>query len=108
MRGPANIVGAKELSFGAFASSDAQTASVTIETERSGVELEIVKELTVPSYLKVELVKQPDNGERGTFRLKATIPAGEQLGEIRDGLVVLQAKGPNPLRLRIPVTGRGR
>ena len=108
MRGPASIVGARELGFGAFTSSDLQTATATIETERSGVELEIVKELTVPKFLKVELVKQPDNGERGSYRLKATIPAGEQLGDIRDGLVVLQAKGPNPLRLRIPVTGRGR
>ena len=108
MRGPASIVGARELGFGAFTSSDPQTAIATIETERSGVELEIVKDLTVPKFLKVELVKQPDNGERGSYRLKVTIPAGEQLGDIRDGLVVLQAKGPNPLRLRIPVTGRGR
>ena len=36
------------------------------------------------------------------------MPAKEQLGEILDGVVVLEAKGPNPLRLRVPVTGRGR
>jgi len=81
---------------------------VTVETERSGVELVLVKDLTVPKYLKVELLKQPDVGDRGSYKLKATIPANEQLGEIRDGVVVLEAKGPNPLRLRIPVTGRGR
>jgi len=108
MRGPIYLVGAKEIGFGYFSYADAQIATVNIESERSGLDLAIVKDLTQPKFLKVDLQKQPDEGGRGAFKLKVTIPAKEQLGEIQDGVVVLEAKGPNPQRLRIPITGRGR
>jgi hypothetical protein len=109
MRGPIFLAnGATELSFGTFKYTAEHAASVIVETERSGVELSIVKELTQPKCLKIDLRKQTDNGERGSYKLRAVIPASEQLGEIRDGVVVLEAKGPNPQRMRIPVTGRGR
>jgi hypothetical protein len=108
MRGPISLANAKEISFGIFAYSDAQTVTVTVETERTGVDLRIVPEFTSPKKLQLELQKQADFGERGVYKLKATLPAKEQLGEIHDGVVVLETAGPNPLRLRIPVSGRGR
>jgi len=108
MRGPVFLAGAKALDFGPFASNDEQTATVDVETERTGVELSIVKDLTQPKGLKLELKKLPDNGDRGAYRLRATLPANQQVGEIRDGVVVVEAKGKSPLRLRIPVVGRGR
>src|SRR5205823_1224908 len=100
MRGPIYLAGAgREIGFGAFAYTSEQTATVEVETERTGVELEIVKNLTQPKSLKVELQKQPDNGDRGSYKLKVTLPAKEQIGEIKDGVVVLQTRGPNPQRL---------
>ena len=108
MRGPVYLIGAKEIGFGPFASADQQTVTIEVETERTGVELAIVNDLTRPKFLKLELRKQPDNGDRGSYKLKATLPANEQRGEIKDGVVVLEAKGPNPQRLRILVRGYGR
>lgn len=108
MRGPIRLVGAKGIDFGYFAYTDEQTAAVTVETERSSIELQLLPAQTQPKFLKLELKRQPDIGDRGIYKLKATLPAKEQLGEIEDGVVVLESKGPNPLRIRIPVTGRGR
>ncbi len=108
MRGPLKLSGSKELTFGFFNFTDEQNATVTIETDRTGVELEIVNELTQPAFMKLELIKQPDLNDRGFYKLKAKLPGNEQLGDIKDGLVVLKSKGASPLRLRIPVTGRGR
>ncbi|MFO0805892.1 MAG: hypothetical protein U0791_22540 [Gemmataceae bacterium] len=108
MRGPVYLVGAKEMAFGYFSYADEQSVTVTVESERKGDELQLLADLTQPKFLKVELKRQPDIGDRGVYKLKAVLPAKEQLGEIKDGVVVLETKGPNPLRLRIPVTGRGR
>ena len=57
MRGPIYLTGAKEISFGFFTSTDAQSITVAVETERAGVEMDIVKDLTVPKFMKVELLK---------------------------------------------------
>jgi hypothetical protein len=108
MRGPVYLVGAKEIAFGYFAYADEQTVTVTVESERKAEELQLLANLTQPRFLKVELTRQPDLGDRGVYKLKAVLPAKEQLGDIKDGVVVLETKGANPLRLRIPVTGRGR
>jgi hypothetical protein len=108
MRGPFYLAGARAIDFGAFASANEQVASVDVETDRTGIELAIVKELTQPKSLKLELKKLPDNGDRGFYRLRATLPGNSQIGEIRDGVVVLESKGQIPQRLRIPVVGRGR
>src|SRR6185312_4661891 len=98
----------RELNFDAFDYSMPQRASIQIESERNGVELEIVNELTQPKLLKVELTRQPDIGDRGIYKLTVSIPAKEQYGEFKDAVVVLQTKGPNPQKLRIPVAGRGK
>jgi hypothetical protein len=108
MRGPLALVGAQELNFGSYSYADEQTVTVMVETDKPGVELALVPGLTQPKGLKLELTKQPDAGERGSYKLKATLPAKEHIGEIKDGVVVLEAKGATPQRLRIPVTGRGR
>ena len=53
-------------------------------------------------------MRQPDIGDRGIYKLTVSIPAKEQYGEFKDAVVVLQTKGPNPQKLRIPVAGRGK
>jgi len=108
MRGPIYLAGSKEIGFGNFHYVDEQSVVVKVESERADLELRIVPELTQPKTLKLDLKREPNIGDRGLYSLKATLPGREQLGEIKDGVVVLEAKGPNPLRLRIPVTGRGR
>lgn len=108
MRGPISLVGAREIAFNYFTYADEHTLSAPIETNRAGLELAIVPELTNPKFLKAELIKQPDIGERGSYKLKVTIPAKEQLGQLKDGVVVVESKGADSIRLRIPITGHGR
>jgi hypothetical protein len=57
-------------------------------------------------FLKASLEALPPVGDYAQFDLKLTIPPNARTGSWT-GVVVLEVKGPNTQRIRIPVKGRG-
>jgi len=78
-----------------------------LTTDRPDLALEVVPGASRPEFLDVSLKKLPDAGTRGQWQLTVRVPPNRVQGELTDGLVVLELKGPNPQRIRIPVRGRG-
>ena len=107
VNGPGALVNGTQMELGSFPSPRGTTESFTIETVQPGVELSLVREQTQPEYMQVALEKQPDVSGRGCYKVKVTIPANKQSGDISHGVVVLDVKGQNPRRVRIPVKGYG-
>jgi hypothetical protein len=95
-----------DFELGTFRGANAHVQEVTLTTEKTGLELAIVKDECQPSKLTYELVKQPDRGGRGYYTLKVTVPPGQVFGTVK-GVVVLEVKGPTPQRMRISFKGTG-
>ncbi len=95
-----------DFEMGTFAGAKEHIHRVALVTERPGMELVIVKDECQPPGFTYELTKQPDRGDRGAYQLKVTVPPG-QYGSFK-GTVVLEAKGPNGQRIRIPFRGTGK
>ncbi len=108
LHGPIYLTSGTELRFGSFSEPRGTTETFDITTEQAGVELAVVTDQTVPDFMKVTLEKQPDLNGLGAYKIKLHIPENRQSGEIRDGVVVLEVKGPNPRRVRFPVKGFGK
>jgi hypothetical protein len=74
------------------------------------MELVVVKEecearkKRAPKDFDFVLEKRPDSGGQGHYRLNIVIAPGKVFGQF-DGVVVLEVKGPNPQRIRIPFKG---
>jgi hypothetical protein len=107
VRGPVWLASGNEVNLGTFKSALGASEQVIVTTERTGVDLALVRGESRPEYLEVGLNKLPDAGDRGQYQLRVTMPRGKHQGEIQDGVVVLEVKGPNPQRFRVPVKGRG-
>lgn len=109
MRGSVYLKGMKEVSLGNFPYKKGTTATVTVVSERREADLAVAPALTRPKYLQVGLKKLPDRGGTGEYELTVKVPEREDaaIGEITDGAVVLEVRGPNPQRIRIPVKGKG-
>ncbi len=99
--------GATELNIGSFRHQSGASESVVLTTDRPDLPLEVVPGAARPDFLDVSLKKLPDAGPRGQWQLTVRVPPNRVQGELTDGLVVLELKGPNPQRVRIPVRGRG-
>lgn len=78
----------------------------TVVTDHPEQELVLVTDPTTPEGLKLELEKQAPVPDRGYYQLKVSVPAGAKAGSW-NGFVVLDLKGPNPQRIRIPIRGNG-
>ena len=77
-------------------------------TDAPGMELAVVEGECRPKFIKYEVVKKADRGGRGVYDLKVTVPPGRQFGAILDNpIIVIESKGLNPQRIRIPVKGSG-
>jgi hypothetical protein len=107
MRGSVFLSEGKEINLGTFRADVGATETRNVTTAKAGIELGVVKDQTVPNFLQVTLEREPDRDGRGYYKVRVAVPPGKQEGEIRDGVVVLEIKGPHPQRLRIPVKGRG-
>lgn len=99
--------GATELNLGSFKHQTGAAESVVLTTDRPDAPLEVVAGAARPEFLDVSLKKLPDAGSRGQWQLTVRVPPNRVQGELTDGLVVLELKGPTPQRIRIPVRGRG-
>ena len=89
-----------------FRGGDGGTTTIELTTEKAGTELAVVKDQCQPSKLTFELEKQADRGGRGYYKLKVSVPPGQVFGVV-NGVVVLEVKGTNPQRMRLPFKGRG-
>jgi hypothetical protein len=94
-----------EIGLGTFDGLTGETRRIGLSTASTDVEIAVVKAECKPSDFGYELERLPDRGGQGAYRLKVSIPKGK-FGGVK-GEVVLEVKGPNPQRMRIPVTGSG-
>ncbi len=69
-----------------------------------GVEVKVVPAESTPEKYVYELEKLPDVGAEGRYKLKIKILPGTTFGQVK-GEVVLEALGPQPQKVRIPVSG---
>lgn len=84
---------------------------VTVLTERKDAELVLVPDPATPDFLQLKVErfpadKIPPGTDRGYHQLTVVVPPGKKAGSW-SGSVVLEAKGPNPQRIRVPVRGTG-
>ena len=100
-----------EIVLKSFRGATGTTEDVNLITEKPGMELAVVKdecELVQnkrnPQGFDFVLEKQPDRGGQGHYKLKITVAPGKVFGQFQ-GIVVLEVKGPNPQRIRIPFKG---
>jgi hypothetical protein len=106
VRGPVWLDGDRnEVTLPGFGRRGLTKSPIDLSTERPGLELALLKDECSPKKLAYELQKQPDRGGQGHYKLFVTVPPGT-FGTLR-GEVVLEVKGPNPQKMRIPVTGSG-
>ncbi|MCI0701112.1 MAG: hypothetical protein L0241_08515 [Planctomycetia bacterium] len=90
-----------------FSGAEGTTRVVTLVTRTTGMELAVVGDECYPKSFQYRLEKLPDRGGQGYYRLHLTVPPRRQFGAISNGVVVLEVKGKNPQRMRIPITGNG-
>jgi hypothetical protein len=98
-----------DIEFGSFNRTRGITQVVDLYTERTGLDLVVVTDEcraeSAPKFpFETTLEKQPDRGGQGHYRLKIVIPPDKSSGYIK-GVVVLEVKGTNSQRLRIPFKG---
>ena len=68
----------------------------------------VVNGKLAPDVLKVSVERQDrKDTDRGYFWIKMTVPPDSLQGQLVNSYVVVEIKGPNPRRFRIPVKGSG-
>ena len=68
----------------------------------------VVNGKVAPDVLKVSVERQDrKDTDRGYFWIKLTVPPDTLQGQFTNSYVVVEIKGPNPRRFRIPVKGSG-
>lgn len=110
VRGAVSLAGGKtEIELPAFKGRLGLVAPpVALVTEAAGMELAVVEDECKPRHFEYKLVKKDDRGGQSYYDLHITVPPNRQFGAL-DGnaIVVIEVKGPNPQRIRIPVKGFG-
>lgn len=96
--------GAAEFELATFNGGKGTVQSVDLTTDAAAIDLTVVKAECTPPGFGFDLEKQPARGDRGYYKLKVTVPPGQVFGATK-GVVVLEVKGPNPQRMRIPFKG---
>ena len=96
-----------EFDIESFRGAVGTTQTVALTTEKTGVELVVVKDECKPAGFEFTLEKQPDRGGQGHYLIKVAIGPKQVFGQFK-GEVVLEVKGPVPQRIRIPFKGSAR
>jgi hypothetical protein len=96
------------IKLGSFSTRSGVTKTVKVSTDRPGLELEAVPEMSSPSYLLVPPLAAPETkGARTVWTVQVKVPPGEGGGRLKDGSVItLRIRGTGQL-IRLPVTGSG-
>jgi hypothetical protein len=83
-----------------------------ILTANRGLDVALVTEDSRPKFLQLSLEKdpKPPSGDRGYYTLKIKVPSRNESTQVKTGSysgeIVLEVKGSNPQRIRIPIKGR--
>lgn len=85
-----------------FSGSKGLEHSQIVKTVK-GLEVRVLRDESTPAAYGYVLEKLPDAGTEGRYKLKISIPPGT-FGQVK-GEVLLEAQGPQPQKVRIPVTG---
>ncbi|MBY0513985.1 MAG: hypothetical protein K2P78_08760 [Gemmataceae bacterium] len=107
VRGGVWLANGNAIDLGGFRSSNGGTFTDEVVTDDPKAELVVVEGQQRPEFVKVTLDRQEPFGGKGLFKVRIQVPPGKQVGQITDGVIVLEKKGPTPQRIRIPLKGRG-
>jgi hypothetical protein len=107
VNGPVRLdSGNSEIELTTFSGGKGTAQTFDLTTDAAGVELGLVDAECQPPGFKFTLEKQPSRDDRGHYKLRVAVPGGQVFGPILKGAaVVLEVKGPNPQKMRIPVKG---
>lgn len=96
------------INLGSFNVRNELVREVSLESDKPGLELEAVPEMTEPKYLRLDPeIKTERKGDRTRWAITLRMDKGVGGGEMKPGsVVVLRIKSTGQL-VRIPVTGRG-
>jgi hypothetical protein len=107
VRGDLRVVGDRNndrIDFGtSYPSSTAKSQKVRLISERSGLDLELVRQDCKPAYLVPTLKEESEKDGRKTWVLEVLIPEGTLLGALENGFIILKTKDSPPRRIRVPV-----
>jgi hypothetical protein len=88
------------------------TKEFKVITARQDIELKLLPEHCTPKHLVLKLEKDPNpaSGDRGYYILRVRVPSSKETGQVKagtwNGEVVMEVKGVNDQRIRIPIKGR--
>jgi hypothetical protein len=106
VNGPAWLLNGTEIDLGSFsAETGLDKLPRDIITQDPSLELALVPD-NKPSKFTFGLKKLADSNGQGRYQLLITVPPGKGYGKVQ-GEAVLELKGPNPQRMRIPIVGSG-
>lgn len=95
------VIGNYKFTEGAF------PPATTVITDKPAQELVLVKDdPSMPEGLEVSLQKESAAPDLAYYKVKVAVPPNAKVGSW-NGYIVLELKGPNPQRIRIPVRGNG-
>lgn len=80
----------------------------SLASGRQDLELELLADETKPRFLQVAIGGAKVEPGSKTWPLTVTVPANQGYEPYWNGVIVLRTKGPNPQKVRIPVSGHGR
>ena len=89
----------------AFPSSESKAKTVTLTSQKQGLDIELIKKDCTPDYLGVTLTPGSEIEGRKQWQLRVSIPADTLSGSLSDGRIVLRIKDQDAStrKIRIPV-----
>lgn len=97
----------KTVDFGTYEARFDKILRTTLLSNRSDMELEVVSGETKPRFLVATLDTATVEGGAKIWKLILKVAANQGFQANWSGVVVLRSTGPNPITIRIPVTGNG-
>lgn len=97
----------KAVDFGTYEARFDKAIRTTLLSDQKDMDLEVVAGETKPRFLKPTLESPTIEGGAKVWKLNLKVNANEGFQANWNGFVVLRSKGPNPITIRVPVTGNG-
>lgn len=83
------------------------TREVEIVSSQTGLDAELLPELTMPPYLQVEMTLKGEEAGKKTWNLKVRIPPGKLNGSFpANSAIIIKLKDGSDQRIRVPVSGQ--
>ena len=97
----------KSVDFGTYEARFEKALRTTLLSDRKDIDLDVVAGETKPRFLKATLESPTVEGGAKMWKLNLKVNANEGFQANWSGVVVLRSTGPNPITIRVPVTGNG-